>query len=338
MLVITKFIIKMVRLNNWVLFWSTATLLFFSSFFIAYLEPQTFPTPFEGLWWVMTTVTTVGYGDYSPVTIAGKMYAMFLYIFGIGLIGVVIGKIIDWFGVFRKLREEGKLAYTGTGHIVIIGWSRKAEFAVEEILDSSDKAEIVIIDELPTAPYLNERVHYVQGQAADKKIIEMANVSQSQAVIVFADDTIQNTQLADGKTLLIASSIEHYATNVHTTVEILNEEHIHNFQHSQVDEFVVTHETISRLAVRSAFTKGIASLYSQLMSRNHGDDLYPIEKKRHWHTYRDAFDSLLNEGATLIADRSSLDINRKLDEEIPDDAMLYIICDKETYKKIAGGQ
>ncbi len=338
MLIITKFIIKMVRLNNWVLFWSTATLLFFSSFFIAYLEPQTFPTPFEGLWWVMTTVTTVGYGDYSPVTTAGQLYAMFLYIFGIGLIGVVIGKIIDWFGNFRKLREAGKLAFTGTGHIVIIGWSKKAEFAVEEILDSSDKTEIVIIDELPTAPYLDERVHYVQGQAADKQIIDRANVSQSQAVIVFADDTIQNTQLADGKTLLIASSIEHYAKNVHTTVEILNEEHIHNFQHSHVDEFVVTHETISRLAVRSAFTKGIASVYSQLMSRNYGDDLYQIEKKEQWQTYRDAFDSLLSDGATLIADRNRLDINRRLDEEIPDGAMLYIICDKETYKKIAGGQ
>jgi voltage-gated potassium channel len=43
---------------------------------------------------------------------------------------------------------------------------------------------------------------------------------------------------------------------------------------------------------------------------------------------------LLNKGATLVADRGDLHINQKLDEPIPEDAQLFVICDKETLLKI----
>ena len=37
---------------------------------------------------------------------------------------------------------------------------------------------------------------------------------------------------------------------------------------------------------------------------------------------------------TLVGDRGDLNINQKLDARIPDDAQLFIICDKETISKI----
>ncbi|WLR50287.1 potassium channel family protein [Bacillus tianshenii] len=325
--------LKLVDINNWVLFWSSTALILFSTIVIHLLEPETFPTLFEGFWWVMTTVTTVGYGDYSPATVPGRIYAVFLYMIGIGLIGVLIGKIVDWFADIRKKREEGKMDYKGKDHIVIIGWSKKAKFAVEEIIESS-QAEIVIIDQLEKAPLLNERTHYIQGNASKKQTMQAANVKEACAVLVFADDTIQDTELADGKSLLVASTIENFASGVHTTVEVMDEEHIKNFNYVHVDEFVLSHEMISRLAVRSAFMHGVTSVYSQLMSHAHGDDLYEIPVRSSWHTYRDAFEELLREGATLIADGSRLNINRRLDEAISSDSKLFVICDKETYQKL----
>ena len=334
MIIIRRLVSKIVKLNNWVLFWSSISLILFSTLFIVYIEPETFPTPFEGLWWVMTTVTTVGYGDYFPITTEGRTFAIFLYLVGIGLIGVVIGKIVDWFADFRKKRVEGKMPYKGRNHIIVIGWSKKAEFAVEEILQSEQATEIVLIDTLEKAPLLHDRVHYIQGNASDEETLKKANLSAGKAVIIFADGTICDSQLADGKTLLIATSIERLVPNVHTTVEIFHEEHIQNFKHVKVDEFVLTHETVSRMAVRSAFTKGISIVYSQLMSRKIGDDLYQISPRSDWKTYRDAFDELLREGATLIADREHLNINRRLDEPLSKNASLFVICNKETYQLI----
>ncbi|PRS36200.1 hypothetical protein C6W19_16100 [Bacillus sp. RJGP41] len=75
-------------------------------------------------------------------------------------------------------------------------------------------------------------------------------------------------------------------------------------------------------------------MYSELMSSKYEEAMYEISKQDEWRTYRDAFMDLLNKGATLVADRGDLNINQKLDARIPDDAQLFIICDKETISKI----
>ncbi|WP_347549223.1 potassium channel family protein [Pseudalkalibacillus hwajinpoensis] len=327
------FIKKAIKLNNRFLFYASLALVLVSAMIMRLIEPETFPTLFEALWWVMTTVTTVGYGDYFPVSIGGRIYAMFLYIVGIGLIGVVIGKFVDGFAEIKKRREEGKVPYEGNNHIVIIGWSQKASYAVSEIMDS-EKCEIVIIDKLPKAPILEEHIHYIQGDAAEEAVLRKADIMNAKAVLVFSDDSIYDALLADGKSLIIASSIERLSAEIHTTVEVMKEEHIKNFRHVQVDEFVLSHEAISRMAVRSAFTKGISGVYSQLLSRSYGDNLYEIPVHQNWTTYREAFNALLEEGATLIADGDKMDINRRLDEAISRNAKLFVICDQGVYDKL----
>ncbi|MBM7660475.1 voltage-gated potassium channel [Bacillus mesophilus] len=334
MIFLRRILLMTIKLDNWVLFWSSLSLIFGSTFIIHYLEPETFTTPFVALWWVMTTVTTVGYGDYSPTTVPGRVFAIFLYIFGIGLIGVVIGKIVDFFSEFKRKREEGRMVYKGDGHLVIIGWSSKASFAVQEILESTLDTDVVIIDQLERAPLILDRVHYINGQATKDETLMNANILKAKAVLIFADDKIQDDELADGKSLLIASSIERLGKHVHTIVEVLNENHIKNFQHIHIDDFLLSHETVSGLAVRAAITKGITGIYSQLISRRYGDDLYQLKPSPKWKTYKDAFHALLIEGATLIADKEKLDINRRLEENISQDSLLYIICDQHTFNKI----
>ncbi|WP_254901851.1 potassium channel family protein [Thalassobacillus devorans] len=315
---------------------SSGLLVVFGTILIVNVERDSFPTYFDGFWWVMTTVTTVGYGDYYPVTVAGRLIAIFLYILGIGLIGVVIGKVVDGLAGFRKKRLEGAIVYKDKNHYIIIGWSQKASFAIQEIMDTYDQAEIVIIDDLKEAPFLKDNIHYIRGNASAKETLMKANVSEAQAVMIFSDDRINDDQLIDGKSLLIASTVEALAPNVHTIVEVMEEAHIKNFKHIKVDEFIVSNETISSLAVRSAFMNGVSSIYGQLLSRSHGDDLHLIPRQKEWKTYQDAFDSLLKQGATLIADGNDLNINRRLGEPIPESARLFAICDEHTYKTITG--
>ncbi|MCP3025329.1 NAD-binding protein [Halobacillus sp. A5] len=334
MFILKKLFMKMVKINNYTLFISSLLLVLLSTTLIVIVEHKTFPTLFDGFWWVMTTVTTVGYGDYYPVSVPGRMIGIFLYIFGIGLIGVAIGKIVDGMTIFRKKRLEGDIVYKDQQHFIIIGWSQKAKFAIEEIQDTKKDIEIIIIDELKEAPLLGENIHYIKGNASEESTLLRANINEAKAVLIFADDSLGSDQMIDGKTLLVASTIETVAPNVHTVVEIMEERHIKNFQHVKVDEFIVSNETISSLAVRSAFRKGVSSIYSQLLSRSVGDDLYHIPHPDHWETYGDAFRDLLNQGATLIADRNDLTINRRLQEPIPTNAELYVVCDHETYNNL----
>jgi hypothetical protein len=49
----------------------------------------------EGMWWAIVTLTTVGYGDYSPETIAGRWVATFVMAGGIGSVAILTGLLAD---------------------------------------------------------------------------------------------------------------------------------------------------------------------------------------------------------------------------------------------------
>lgn len=51
----------------------------------------------DALWWAMTTITTVGYGDKYPVTSEGRAVAAMLMTAGVGLFGTLSGVIASWF-------------------------------------------------------------------------------------------------------------------------------------------------------------------------------------------------------------------------------------------------
>ena len=52
------------------------------------LEPETFHHWFNAFYWVLTTMATVGYGDYYAATVPGKILTIFIYIFGIGTLSL----------------------------------------------------------------------------------------------------------------------------------------------------------------------------------------------------------------------------------------------------------
>ncbi|WP_161407002.1 potassium channel family protein [Paenibacillus silvestris] len=337
----SKIFLKLLRMNNKFIY-SLAFLFILLSAISAYmLEKETFGSIFNGLWWVMTTVTTTGYGDYAPKTVAGKCLGIFLYIFGIGLISVTISKVVDSLFVYRQRKEAGKLRYQGEQHFVIIDWSKNAELAIQEILNTDTSTEVVLIDTLEKTPIVHNRVHYIRGNPTHMETLEMANMEKARSVFIFANEItedqamLRDPSFVDGKTLLVATTIERNYRDVHSIVEIKNSENMQNFQHVNVNEFILGSETISQLAVRSAFSPGSSRIVSQLLTRQSSSSLQVLGKRSSWRTYRDAFEHLLLEGATLISDRDQLNINQKLDQLIPEDAQLFVICDAETYDRLS---
>jgi voltage-gated potassium channel len=66
----------------------------------------------DALWWSVTTITTVGYGDKYPVTTEGRMVAALLMFSGIGMFGVLSGLAATYFLGSRHesvVREEDKI-------------------------------------------------------------------------------------------------------------------------------------------------------------------------------------------------------------------------------------
>lgn len=60
-------------------------------------------TPGDALWWSVVTIATVGYGDFAPVTVEGRIVALLLMVSGVGLFGMISGLVAAWF-----IRPGGK--------------------------------------------------------------------------------------------------------------------------------------------------------------------------------------------------------------------------------------
>jgi len=61
----------------------------------------------DSIWWVMTTLSTVGYGDHYPVTTEGRCIAVALMVVGVALLGVVTASLATWLiEQVREIEEE----------------------------------------------------------------------------------------------------------------------------------------------------------------------------------------------------------------------------------------
>jgi voltage-gated potassium channel len=60
----------------------------------------------DSLWWAMTTITTVGYGDMYPVTTTGRLIAAALMIAGIAVLGVVTASFASW--LVERVSDAGE--------------------------------------------------------------------------------------------------------------------------------------------------------------------------------------------------------------------------------------
>ncbi|MEV7089158.1 potassium channel family protein [Streptomyces sp. NPDC093085] len=62
----------------------------------------------DSVWWACSAITTVGYGDVTPVTPVGRLFAVFLMACGLALLGAVTGSFSSWLiQVFGREDDRG---------------------------------------------------------------------------------------------------------------------------------------------------------------------------------------------------------------------------------------
>lgn len=72
-------------------------------------QPENFSSVIHSLWWSVSTLTTVGYGDIYPVTHGGKILTFFILLIGLGLIAVPSGLIATALTKARELEKNDKI-------------------------------------------------------------------------------------------------------------------------------------------------------------------------------------------------------------------------------------
>ena len=78
------------------------------------LQPETFGSMPDSMWWAIVTLTTVGYGDVIPVTTTGKMFAGLIGLIGIGMIALPAAILASGFAENIRERKQKYNQYAMT--------------------------------------------------------------------------------------------------------------------------------------------------------------------------------------------------------------------------------
>jgi voltage-gated potassium channel len=95
-------------------------------------QPEVFGNILQSLWWAVVTMTTVGYGDVTPVTLLGKIVSTFIMLIGVGLVALPAGMLAARFG--DELRERKRNLDAHVKHALADGIIDAEEFRVLEEL------------------------------------------------------------------------------------------------------------------------------------------------------------------------------------------------------------
>ena len=75
-------------------------------------QPEVFTNAFSGIWWAVSTLLTVGYGDIYPVTTMGKIFGIFIAFLGVGMVaiptGIISAGFVDQYSRIKRISEYGK--------------------------------------------------------------------------------------------------------------------------------------------------------------------------------------------------------------------------------------
>ncbi len=232
---------------------------------------------YDSLWWTIVTFTTVGYGDISPVSAAGRIIAVFAMILGIGFIGTFMATIASIIIQARGKELTGMKKLQLKNHLIICGYNRlKVTRFIREFRSDvhfQDIPIVLISDSIDIHPIQDEKnVYFVKGESTDEETLIQANIMNASRVIVLAE-SFQDTK-ADDKTILTVLLVEELNSEIYTCAEIISPKKKELLRRARCDEIVTPAEISINLMVQALQDPGIPHIVENLVSNVRGQQFH----------------------------------------------------------------
>ena len=184
---------------------------------------------FQMVYYTFITISTVGYGDYSPTTILSRTLCIVGIVGGVTYFSYATVAILDILnqrasgkGSFRPSRK--RRYKKGRGHILVLGGgvnSGKSTVLgtfLEALCRDGTCPEVVLLTEAPISPRHHDvldqdwlrrfKVHCFLGSPLSDKDLRRVRLSEASMVFVLSDFETENVQSEDRSNLLYAAHLQ----------------------------------------------------------------------------------------------------------------------------------
>lgn len=184
--------------------------------FIARLENQTENADIlTAIYWVVTTMTTVGYGDIVLTSNLGRGFSIFVQISGLTILfGMLFPFIvIPWLENTIKISLPVEADTKLNNHIIICGYNRFIEVLIDELRDHNISFLIVDNNEDKIRELMKKDIPCIYGNPGDEETLLNARIKSANSVITNksdeenADIILTAHELSDIKIITLAENI-----------------------------------------------------------------------------------------------------------------------------------
>ena len=313
-------------------------------FIIMYLEAGEITEKETPFWWAIVTMTTVGYGDFSPTTPEGRLFAVFVMFAGIALVSLLTASISSIY-VAKRIREDKGLEKVNiSDHIVLCGWNKNAESIIDSLRNLSDKdsLHLILVNEIHEDivnhlrnKYKDIELYFVAGDFTSEEILKKASIEDARTVIIIPNIDDENIGSPDEKTIFATLTIKSLSSSVRVVAYLIQRENLTHIRRANVDEVVLSDDFGAYMIASHVMDPGIPQTTKSLLNAGSEERLRRVDIPSQFieRSFDDLFDYFrstngwilvglyseeesLGIGEVLSADSSALDafIERKLNE------------------------
>ncbi len=230
----------------------------------------------DGLWYAVITLTTVGYGDYYPVTPQGKILGLIIVLSSLGLLGYLIGNVTNNIRTYMENKKSGHYGTNFTNHFVIFGWDRFGQHVTDQIVKADRQVAIVTNEkdniELIQDLYPREQVFTFFTDFNNFEAFTKVNLDKSATVFInFPDDT---------ETLVYVLNLKKHYMNLNFVVSLDKPDLKETYHAIGVTYAISKNEIASKLVASYIFEPDVAHITEDLMATTIDENDYDIQEYR----------------------------------------------------------
>lgn len=284
--------------------------------------------PIDFVYYYMTTATTVGYGDLSPGTRAGRMIGALVMLPGsIALFTAFLGKVITGMSGYWRRRLQGLGDYSKRrGHMIVVGWQgARSRRLIDGLIHDYRGERIVLLAPTPAENPLPDQIDFTLAQSlSDLDAYARAGAAGAATVVIRGAD--------DDETLAATLAAAAAAPDAHIVVHF-QDEGAAQLVRRQFPEIEVITSIAAGLLARAARDPGASRLAELMFAGNTIDTAFSMKLPPQCAAiaYFDAFCGLKRRyGLTLIGishGDGQVDLNCGADKPLRAGDTLYYIAD-----------